>query len=113
MALTGFLQLNTCYSTAADATNAYFSAMPPLITASGTSTVRTEYVQVTGVWNLKKTTTTNAGVSTSLQWPVTPLPTFPACDPMLGFTDGLAMAAIIVGLIFTAVTGGIVSKAVK
>lgn len=113
MALTGFLQNNVCYSTSPDAVNAYFSAIHPVITASGTFTIRTEFLQLVGVWNLRNTTTNNlTGASTTTTY-IAIAPVFPSCDPMLGFTDGIALSVLIVGALVVAVSGGLIARAKK
>jgi len=110
MPLTGFLDKNVCYSTSSEAVNSHFSTISPVINISGTSTITTEYLQISGVWYLRNSTTTILGTTTTTTYVAQP-PVFPSCDPMLGFTDGISFSMIVVGLIFTSICTGIIRKA--
>ena len=103
MALTGSIYGSTCFASSALANDAYYSAILPVTLADGSLV---SYQKPWGYWD--KVVTSPAGVTSYTSMPAL---SFPACDPVLGFTDGLLFSSILVGLIFVAVSFGIVSRA--
>lgn len=105
MALTGFLNGNTCYSTSAEALDAHFNAIPSTILTNG-NTVYFQKNNVSLAWQRVEISPLNVVTLSTV-----PVPSLQPCDTMLGFNDGLAFALIVVGVMFAAVTAGIISKA--
>lgn len=102
---------NTCYSTVADADTAFYSSKLPITFQNATSTITVEYVQLAGVWNIRKTTVSAAGVTTvNYTKPVT-APVFPSCDTLQGFNDGLLISSGLTLACVTAVIFGIIARA--
>ena len=103
MALTGSVVGNVCYVSASMATDAYYSAIVPVTLADGSLV---SYQKPWGYWD--KVVTSPAGATTYTSMPAL---SFPSCDPILGFSDGLLFAAMIVVLIFAASSFGIIARA--
>lgn len=118
----GFLANNICYSTAAEAADAYFSLLQPvLVKGGGSSDYYHFYSNVASVWYLDEYSVSSGGVFTLLHHGVLPLPSFAACviDPLQSW-DPLAAAAFwtfafsfTVGLWFLAKNLGMILDAIK
>ena len=104
MALTGFIEHNTCYGTKAAAVDAHFSAIPATILANG-NTVFYQYNLLTLVWQRVQITPANL-----ITYTVAPVPSFQLCDPLAGFNDGLALAALVSGALIMATVWGIMAR---
>lgn len=104
MALTGSAFGSTCYSSVSAAANAYFSSVVPVFDASGNLH---SVVFQSSIW--QEVVTNSAGVVLTSNF--LPVPALSACDPMQGFNDGLALAAIVVTCSALAMFWGILSKA--
>jgi len=105
MALTGAQVGQTCYASYNDAWDAHFLAMPRTVLANGDTVY---YQKNTAMWTWERIEITPAGVITAT---TAPTPTFPMCDPLLGFNDGIALSLVIVAAMFSAISAGIISKA--
>lgn len=105
MALTGFSVHNTCYSTLVEARDAYFSGISATIVSSG-RTVYYQFNKVTNIWQRVDVSFNGVPV-----YSVAPVPSFQPCDPLLGFTDGLATSALVSGALIIASIWGIMARA--
>lgn len=113
MALTGAYSGGVCYNTQAAALDAYYSQIPPSVTAGATN-YQMMYVKsagASGVWQTQVSTISGTGVATIKGTVNIVPPVFPSCDPNLGWQDGLTFALIVVGLIASASFYGLVARA--
>lgn len=83
---------------------AHFQKIQPVITSNGDTV--SYFESSAGVFS--RAVDSSAGVRTVS--PV-PSPVFSACDPMVGFSDGLSFALICVGLIASSVMFALISRA--
>lgn len=86
----GALYSDRCYSTTAKAVDAYYGSAPPAFT-SGSTSYLTEYVWTGTLWQMKRYSIASSGTVTTLTASTAPTPTFPTCDEMETFTDGLTL----------------------
>lgn len=110
MALTGSLHSNTCYLSASDARDAYFSSLNPFVTA-GVPGYFTDFALVAGVWKMRTYEIDGAGNKLFLYSTQAVYPAFPVCDPLTGFNDGLYVGGMLLLAVISAVIFGIISKA--
>lgn len=113
MALTGFLNSNVCYSTAAAASDAYFSSLPPVsgFDPATLTTTTTSYYPLLGVWHQKQESIDAAGLIVLNFDVIATPPIFQACDPMIGYTDGLQFSGLLIVVVIAASLWGIISRA--
>jgi hypothetical protein len=88
MALTGAVYGDRCFSTPAEAVDAYYSVAAPALT-SGSTSFLTQWVKDSGVWWAKSWSLDSSGVATLRYNIPAPVPTFQACDPAQTFLDGV------------------------
>jgi hypothetical protein len=96
----GFLHNGVCLPTLAEATALHWAANPAFITPGSTSYLADVVFNGT-VWQLKKYTLSSGGVLTLNSTTSLPALTFPTCDTMTLFNDGMTIgwgvAAAIIG----------------
>jgi len=90
MAKKGDIHGDMCYPSQTDALNAYYSQIAPS-QAPGTTSFVNEFVQVSGVWHLRQSSIDSSGTWTTRSTTPAPVIAFPACDPVEGFVDGVAV----------------------
>ena len=83
----GSLVFDKCYTTGEAAADAFFSAREPVVTAGSTSYV-TWFEKVGSVWQVKRQSISETGISTDLTATVATVPAFPSCDPSQSFNEG-------------------------
>lgn len=86
----GFLHLNVCYASLADATAAHWSANPVFITAGSTSYI-SDIVWSGTAWVIKKYTLSSAGALTLNSTTNAPILSFPTCETGQEFLDGMTV----------------------
>lgn len=87
----GALFQNVCYSTSADAADAFFLAKGVSYTAGATSYQSWFEKNTSGVWQIKRQSISSSGAITNLTTSNATVPTFPTCDPTETFFDGLSV----------------------
>jgi len=97
----GALLGNQCFETNAQAVDAFFSSKDPSYT-SGSTSYLSWFEKVGGVWQVKRQSISSTGTVTNLTSSDATIPTFPVCDPLASFTDGIALGWLIVGLMVAA-----------
>ena len=102
MALTGTLFREVCYSSAAGAEDAYFTAQPIGNTAGSTSYMNI-FQEVGGVWKLTGYSINSSGVWTQRFSTNASVPQLPACDPAQSFLDGMEIGWGVVAAMAAAV----------
>lgn len=90
MANNGAIYGDKCYPSQTDALNAYYSQIAPS-QAPGITSFVNEFVQVSGVWHLRQSSIDSSGTWTTRSTTPAPVIAFPACDPVEGFVDGVAV----------------------
>lgn len=86
----GYIVNEQCLPDAATAQDAFFSAMPPTVTAGSTS-YEVRYTKSGAVWYQQGYAISNKGVYTlSYSVPAT-APAFAACDPAAHYLDGITI----------------------
>jgi len=86
----GALVGDRCFSTNADAADYFFSKKDPSFTAGATSYV-SWFEKVGTVWQIERQSIASTGVITNLTSSTATVPTFPSCNVMDNFTDGLVL----------------------
>lgn len=107
MALNGSLSNGVCFATVADARDNFYSSFG--LQLSGTATINYEMVGFN--WNRCSTTAAvppKIGVKTCA--PV-PLQTFPVCDPIAPFSDGVLLGLALAGAMVITSISGLISRA--
>lgn len=89
MPASGFLFNTRCHVSLTDATAAYWSGIPGA-TQPGSPSYVTQVVFDGSQW-LLKTFSVSTGGASLLSSVVAPQPSFPACDPMESFKDGMEL----------------------
>lgn len=84
----GYLARGQCFSTASDAADAHFSGQGPSYTAGDTS-YQSWFEKVSGVWMIKRQSISSAGAVTNLTSSAVTVPSFPMCDELMQFNDGI------------------------
>lgn len=84
----GALLGSVCYPTQSDAVDAHFTGKGPSYTAGATSYV-SWFEKVGGVWQIKRQSIASTGVITNLTSSNATVPSFPVCDEVMPFNDGL------------------------
>jgi hypothetical protein len=85
--------------------------MPITTLISGTTNIVVEYIQVTGVWNIRKSTFSSTGVQTiNYTKPVT-APVFPSCDVTASYFDGMQIGWGVVAAMAAAASVPFLKKA--
>ncbi|EHP43590.1 hypothetical protein OR16_07781 [Cupriavidus basilensis OR16] len=79
-----------CYASPDAAADAYYSGAAPSQTPGGTSYL-SAFVKDAGVWKLRRYQVNSAGEVATLTDAVLPTMTFPACDPLENFKDGMTV----------------------
>lgn len=97
----GALLGTVCHPSQADAVDAYFSEQGPSFTAGATS-YQSWFEKVSGTWQLKQQSITGAGVVTNLTSVNATVPTFPDCDELAPFNDGLTVGWLLATLMVAA-----------
>lgn len=95
----GFVVGTTCYAAEGEAHAAYFGNLPGSAVPSGTSVFETDYVPASSVGRTSPSGWTRAtteypaagGAALGVVYEDMPVPGLPACDPVEGFSDGLAV----------------------
>jgi len=90
-----------CYASVSDANDAYYSSVPPAVTA-GNTTYFSQFTLYQGVWKLW-TNTCVSGTCTTQGYAFTGHG-FPACDPSESFNDGMAMGWDVAGAMILALS---------
>jgi len=90
MAATGAIYGVKCYPSQSDALDAYYSQVAPA-QAPGTTSYVSEFVKVSGVWNIRQYSVSSTGVWTTRSTTAAPVVTFPTCDPSEAFMDGVSI----------------------
>lgn len=90
----GALFENRCYTSNAEAADAFFSGSAPAFTAGSTSYL-SWYEKVSGVWQIKRQSIAANGNISSLTSSIATVPFFPVCDPTEGLKDGLAVGWLV------------------
>ena len=91
----GALYLNKCYVATIDAVDAFFLDKGLSFTSGATSYQSWHEKSVANVWQIKRQSISSTGVITNLTTSNATVPTFPACDPNMGLTDGLAVGWLV------------------
>ncbi|MGT2454103.1 hypothetical protein ACU4GI_12805 [Cupriavidus basilensis] len=99
--MSGALVGASCYASQDAAADAYYSAVAPSQTPGGT-TYLSEFVKVSGVWKLRRYQVSSAGDVSVLTDATAPALSFPDCDPMGNFKDGMTMGWGVVGAMVVA-----------
>ena len=81
---------NRCYSTNAEAVDAFFLSQGPSYTAGGTS-YQSWFEKVSGIWQIKRQSIASNGTITTLTSSNATQPTFPACSEAQPFLDGMTI----------------------
>lgn len=80
-----------CYSTNADAADAFFLEQGPFFTSGATSYVGWFEKNVSNVWQIKRQSIASNGTITTLTTSNATVPTFPTCTPLDSMNDGLTL----------------------
>jgi len=86
----GALLGSVCYPTQSAAVDAHFAGKGPSYTAGATSYL-SWFEQTAGVWQIKRQSISSTGVITNLTTSNATVPTFPVCDDVAPFNDGLVV----------------------
>lgn len=98
----GFLVGQKCFSTNADAADAFFSSKEPSYTAGATSYQSWYEKSVSGVWQIKRQAIASGGSISNLATSNATVPTFPACDETAMFVDGMTVGWLLAGVLVLA-----------
>jgi len=110
MAATGGLWGGECYPSQAEALDAFYSSKAS-VESPGLVTYVVQYVKDSGIWKQQSYQVDGGGVW-SLRYSVAaPVVQFPACDPVEGFTDGLAVGWMVAAAIIGAGALKLIQKA--
>lgn len=90
MAMTGAIYGEKCYDSQSLALDAYYSQVAPAQTPGTTSYVN-EFIKSGTTWQIKQYSVSSTGTWTTRSTTNAPVITFPTCDPVQGFTDGLTI----------------------
>lgn len=90
MALTGAVFAEKCFPSQAEALDAYYLQAAPAQTPGSTSYVN-QFVKSGTVWQIKQYSVSSTGVWTTRSTTNAPVVTFPACDPVEKFNDGVTI----------------------
>lgn len=112
MALTGAIYGDKCYPSQAEALDAYYSQVAPAQAPGSTSYVN-EFVKSGSVWQLKQYSISSTGTWTTLGTTNAPVVTFPACDPVEKFNDGVAIGWGIAGAMILAYTVTFIARGAR
>lgn len=88
-----------CYGDQSQALDAYYLVVPPTVTAGSTSYLGW-FEKVAGAWVYRVKTVSSSSVSVS-EVPA-PVVTFPDCNPLEPFTDGMQLGWLVAGLMVSA-----------
>lgn len=80
-----------CFNNNAEAADAFFSGAGPFYTAGATSYLGYFEKTVGGVWQIKRQSIASNGTITNLTASNATMPTFPTCQPLDNFSDGMLL----------------------
>lgn len=83
---TGFMVGDRCYSTNAEANDAFYTAQPVFQTSGSTSYVNT-FIKVGTSWNLRQYSVSSTGIWTTRSTTLSPTFSFPSCDVLPPVAD--------------------------
>lgn len=89
MAITATLVDNVCHQSLGAAADAYFGAIPVALDVTSSMSYQLEYLKISGIWYLRKTTFSSSGVATINFTVPGVTPVFPDCDATASFFDGM------------------------
>lgn len=88
----GFYANGVCYGTAAEAVDAFYSAVEPAYLLTATNNIKLQYLNVANVWKEQKSTISNAGVVTVNYTNNAPTNVYGTCTvPVPNFQDVFAV----------------------
>lgn len=91
-----------CFSTNADAADAFFTSQSVGYTAGTTSYLGWFEKTAGGVWQIKRQSIASNGTVTNLTASNATVPTFPACNVMDNFSDGMLLGWGVAGAMLAA-----------
>lgn len=86
----GFLFNQACFSTNAEAADAFFLSQGPFLT-SGSTSYLSWFEKSGATWQVKRQSISTNGTVTVLASSTATVPTFPACTQSQTFMDGMAL----------------------
>lgn len=93
----GAIVQGRCFNSQTEAADAYFLAVSPQLTPGDTSYLQ-YFEKVAGTWMLIRKTVDGNGAVLTLSSSTAPVPVFPDCDPLEGFTDGQTLGWLMAGV---------------
>lgn len=91
----GFEYKDICYTTTAQAADAFFAAQTPFYQSANGDLTQFKHIPVDGLWKLHKSTTDTLGNTTTQYLVDAQYPTFRSCelqnDATANFMDGMTM----------------------
>lgn len=102
---------NHCYSTQAQALDAYYSAAPVFLTAGDTDYL-SQISKIEGNWYVVRYTI-NSGVTSAPSASFAPSPIFPDCEPLEAYLDGVTIGWGLAAAMIGAAMFRIIQKAIS
>lgn len=108
----GSLVNGKCFTSNALAADDFFSSKGSSYTP-GTTSYHSWFEKAGAVWQIKRQSISSTGAITNLTASVATVPTFPVCDELQQFNDGIAVGWLLAGVLVMAWGIALMKKEIK